>query len=173
MRAWGVFGAVWGLVGVSALLGSAIWRLSPYALELADLELTTLQWALLVANVVFMAHSEGYKGFQQNFSPRVAARTRYLADHPHPLRTLLAPLFCMGFFHATRRRLIVSYVLTTMIICLVVLVRMLEQPWRGIVDAGVVVGLAWGLVAYWISLARAFGTGTFDHDPEVPAAATS
>ena len=33
------------------------------------------------------------------------------------------------------------------IVGLIVLIRKLDQPWRGIVDAGVVVGLGWGLVA--------------------------
>jgi hypothetical protein len=33
------------------------------------------------------------------------------------------------------------------IVGLVLLVGMLPQPWRGIVDAGVVVGLGWGIVA--------------------------
>jgi hypothetical protein len=163
----GYLGAVWGLLGVSVLLGSAIWRLSPYVFELADLPMTTLQWVLLAANVVFMAHSEGYKGFQKAFSPRVAARTRYLRDHPQLLRTLLAPLFCMGFFHATKKRMIVSYVLTLAIVGLIVLVRMLEQPWRGIVDAGVVVGLSWGLLAYWIFAAQALTSPEYAVDPEV------
>jgi hypothetical protein len=170
VRAAGIFGACWGALGVSALLGSAIWRLSPYAWEVLAMDLSTLQWILLVVNVIFMAHSEGYKGFQKAFSPRVAARTRYLFDHPHALRSLLAPLFCMGFFHATKKRLIVSYVLTAAIIGLIVLVRMLSQPWRGIVDAGVVVGLGWGLMAYWVFLVQAFAGGAFAYDPEVPVA---
>ena len=36
------------------------------------------------------------------------------------------------------------------IVGIVQLVRLLEQPWRGIVDAGVVVGLAYGTAALLI-----------------------
>ena len=50
---------------------------------------------------------------------------------------------------------------------LVALVRRLDQPWRGIIDAGVVVGLAWGLAALWIFTARAFGPRGLDHPADV------
>jgi hypothetical protein len=124
-------------------------------------------WTLMLACVVFMAYSEGYKGFQLGFSPRVAARALYLRDHPTPMRSLAAPLFCMGFFHAQRRRLVISYSLTLAIIALIFLVRLLPQPWRGILDAGVVVGLAWGLVALLAFAVRALGSGDFNYSPEV------
>jgi len=48
-----------------------------------------------------MLYSEGYKGFQKGYSPRVAARGHYLRDHSTLLRAILAPLFCMGFFHSS------------------------------------------------------------------------
>jgi len=51
----------------------------------------------------------------------------------------------MGFIHATRERMILSISLTLMIVCFVFAVRMLPQPWRGIVDAGVVTGLLLGV----------------------------
>jgi hypothetical protein len=60
---------------------------------------------------------------------------------------LLAPLFCMGYIYATRRRQIVSFALTTMIICFVLIARSMPQPWRGILDAGVVVGLSLGVLS--------------------------
>lgn len=171
MRVVGTIGALWGALGLSALLGSAIWRLYPQALELGNLELGTLHWVALLASVAGLAYSEGYRGFQQAFSPRAAARTLYLRDQPDVLRTLFAPLFCMGFIHATRKRMIASYILTAVIIGLIVSVRALSQPWRGIVDAGVVVGLGWGLISYWLFLAQAFGATAFSRDPEVPTPA--
>ena len=53
----------------------------------------------------------------------------------------------MGFYRAPRRVIIVVWGITIGVVLLVQLVRILDQPWRGIVDAGVVVGLAWGAVA--------------------------
>ncbi len=167
----GAFAAFWGIGGLTLLLSSAVYRLTPWAIELFSYELHWQHWLALAVNVFFMAYSEGYRGFQQGFSPRVAARAKYLRDNPNPLHTVLAPLFCMGFLHATRKRKIISTALTLGIIILIVLVRMLSQPWRGIVDFGVVLGLTWGIVSMLIFAFKAFTDESFDHSPEVPEAA--
>ena len=125
-------------------------------------------WIALAVSLVFMGYAEGYKGFHLKFSPRVAARALYLTRNPSLVRVLFAPFFCMGFFHATRKRKIVSYCLTAMIIGLIVLVRTLDQPWRGIVDAGVLLGLGWGLVSIWLFTFQAFFGKGFDVSPETP-----
>ena len=130
--------------------------------------LSMSHWTALVVSLLFMGYAEGYRGFQCRFSPRAAARARYLKQHPTPLRILLAPLFCMGFFHATRKRKIVAYSLTTMIILLIIFVRRLPQPWRGIVDAGVLLGLGWGVISLWYFSLRAFFGKNFSVSPETP-----
>ncbi len=164
----GRIGALWGVVGVSALIGWAIWRLAPVAAEAWHMPWGWLEWAVAVPWLLFMLVGEGYRGFQQGFAPRVAARARYLRDHPRVWHVLLAPAFCMGFFHATRKRMIVSWAVTAGIVLLIVLVRLLPQPWRGIVDLGVVAGLAWGLVAIVLFALHALTAQRFDHPPEVP-----
>jgi hypothetical protein len=60
---------------------------------------------------------------------------------------VLAPLFCMGFFHATRQRMLTSWLVTSAIVALVIVVSHAPQPWRGIVDTGVVTGLGLGLAS--------------------------
>lgn len=147
VRPAGLIGLVWGLGGVLLLLGQAIARLAPLAVEGLSTPLAGWQWGITFVWVVGMAWSEGYKGFQRAFSPRVVGRAFHLARNPRPLHVLLAPLYCMGLVHATRRRAIASWILLATMATLVVLVRQLPQPWRGIVDAGVVVGLVWGVVA--------------------------
>ncbi len=161
-------GALWGLIGVSFLLASAIYRLTPVALDAFFLTLTWYHWAFLACVLVFMAYAEGYRAFQKGFSPRVAARARYLRTHKNVIHIILAPLFCMGYFHTTRRRQIASLSVTTGIIILIILVRLLPQPWRGIVDGGVVVGLAWGLISLAVFGFQAFTGERFRHSPEVP-----
>lgn len=168
-RSWiGVFGALWGLAGVFLLIGSAIYRLAPLALETFSHHLAWYHWAALALSVLFMAYSEGYRGFQQGFSPRVAARARYLKAHPDMWHALLGPFFCMGYFHATRKRKIVSLSLTAGIVILILAVRAIDQPWRGIIDAGVVGGLGWGLISLLIFSLRAFFSAAFPYAPEVP-----
>ena len=122
------------------------------ALELESSAMSEVHWLALVFSVIYMAYAEGYKGFHRGFAPRVVVRARYLADNPRPLHVLLAPLFCMGYIYATRKRQILSFALTTMIICFVLIARSIPQPWRGIVDAGVVVGLGLGVlsIAYFL-----------------------
>lgn len=113
-------------------------------------------WSLFILNTAFMAHSEGYMGFQKSFAPRVVARARVLRERPSFLRLLLAPLFCMGYFHATRRRLLSIYTLTLGIVGLIVVFRYISQPWRGILDCGVVVGLSWGMASIVVLAVRAW-----------------
>jgi hypothetical protein len=164
----GMIGALWGIAGLSLIFGNALFRLYPYAEELWGMSFAWYHWVALVVSMLFMGYAEGYKGFHLKFSPRVAARALYLKKNPSILRVLFAPLFCVGFFHATRKRKIVAYSLTAMIVLLVIFVRQLPQPWRGIVDVGVLLGLGWGLVSVWLFSVRAFFGKAYSVSPETP-----
>jgi len=150
----GFIGFGWGLGGVLTLLLFAIYRLTPMAVELARLSLGTLHWLALAFSIGYMAYAEGYRGFHKSFAPRLVARARYLRNHASPLKTFLAPLFCMGYIYATRKRMLLSISLTLMIVCFVIVVRMLPQPWRGIIDAGVVTGLWLGIFSIFYYLVQ-------------------
>lgn len=164
---WGRFAATWGLLGFSCLLGEAFYKVTPYVLELFQSPLSLFHWIALVGWVAFMAYSEGYRGFQQHYSPRFAARLRWLRDHANAKQALLAPLFCMCFFGTTRKRKIVAYCLTSGIVLLVVAIKFLAQPWRGIVDVGVIVGLGWGLLSIYVYAWQALALNREIGDPEV------
>ncbi|MCC6214943.1 MAG: hypothetical protein IT376_08750 [Polyangiaceae bacterium] len=161
---------VWGVGGVLALLGQAIARLAPLARDAIERHtLSDAQLVALVTWVLFSAYTEGYKGFHKRFSPRVVARALHLARHPRALHVALAPAFCMSWFHASRRGLAVAWGIVFMVAGFVLLLRRVPQPWRGIVDAGVVVGLALGAlsVLYWaLCAARGAPVGI---DPDLPA----
>ncbi len=150
------------------LLGSAVYRLSHLAIDAFAFDFLWYHWLSLALISAFMGYAEGFRGFQQRFSPRVAARAKYLKEHPRRLHVALGPFFCIGYFHATRRRKITSLSLTLGIILLVGLVRMLPQPWRGILDAGVVLGLIWGILSLLIFSLRAFTSKGFNYPTEVP-----
>ena len=78
---------------------------------------------------------------------------------------MLAPFTCMGLLHATKKRRIVSWSLLTGIVLLVVLVRQLPSPWRGIIDLGVVLGLSTGLASIaWFTARTLAGS-----PPQVPS----
>ena len=165
----GRLGALWGTGGVIALLSYSVWRLAQVSIDALEHPWSWYHWTLLVANALFMAYSEGYRGFQKAFSPRVAARARYISLHPTISRVLLAPLFCMGYFYATRRRLITSYLLTITIVTFIISFQYLAQPWRGVLDTGVLIGLIWGIVSLFFSSLTAALSEKFDVSPEVPA----
>ncbi len=164
----GLIGSIWGIAGVLLLLGSAVYRLAPLALSAFSSPFQWYHWLAWAVSIAGMAHAEGYRGFQLHFSPRVVARALYLKEHPRLLHVIFAPLFCMGYFHATRRRQTVSITLTAGIIVLVLAVRRVPQPWRGIVDAGVVTGLAWGIISLFWFCIKAFLRGSCGSSPEIP-----
>lgn len=152
----GLVGAAWGLAGLTGLLVFAVYRL-------AGVVVAGLEWpwgwhhvAVAGVNAVFMAWSEGWRGFQQSFSPRVARRLRWLRNHPSTVRVAFAPLFAMGYFGATRARLIGIYALTGGIVVLIVVVHLLPQPWRAVLDIGVVIGLTWGVFSILACTWRVF-----------------
>ncbi|MDG1293371.1 MAG: hypothetical protein P8O99_04620 [Pseudomonadales bacterium] len=167
ITAIGALASSWGIIGFFSLVGFAMVRLSAHTLEAFTQPFTLLQWVVLIVSLVFMAYSEGYKGFQKSFAPRFAARVHYLSSHANGLQLVLAPLFCMGFFNAPKRRIITSTLLSSMIILFVLLFKFIPQPWRGIFDAAVVLGLIWGLTATAIFCYQAFMTSKPVADPEI------
>ncbi|MBL8200224.1 MAG: hypothetical protein JNK40_04555 [Chromatiales bacterium] len=168
MRALGV---VWGVAGVAAVLVYAAVSLGGHALQALAAGLAPLEWGVLVVNAACMAWAEGYRGFQQRFSPRVAARALALYEHPTTVRLLLAPLFCVGYFGATVRLQRTVWLGTGLIVLAVLAFNRLDQPWRGILDAGVMVGLMWGTLSLvWASWATFRGRRAMVA-AEVPAAA--
>ena len=154
------FGYYWGISGVLLILLFAIVRLSARVVEMLSYPLSLWQWIALVLFAFYMAYAEGYKGFHRNFAPRVIARARFFLEQSNLENfgyILIAPLLCMGYIHATRKRKLVSVLLTSAIIILVLLVSKLPQPWRGIIDVGVVLGLFLGVcsIAYfWVQSSK-------------------
>lgn len=158
-------GFYWGVFGVAAFLGMAVWRVSAYVMELREYSLTPVQWSILIVYSVWMVYAEGIKGFYRRFAPRVVARACYLRENSRPFLALLAPVFCMGYIHATRRRQLTSIGVTSGIALLVIGVRHIAQPWRGIIDCGVVLGLLVGVLSVlWFGARSLFA----EQAPAVP-----
>lgn len=160
---------LWGVLGVVAFLSQAIYRIAPLAWEpLKEGSLTEIQALLYVGWLLFSGYAEGYRGFQKRFSPKVVGRALHLAANPRPLHVLFAPAFCMAYFHATKRGLITAWGVSSMIALIVIAVRHVPQPWRGIIDGGVVLGLMWGVVSLLVHAWRGMRGGILDVAIEVP-----
>lgn len=169
----GRFAATWGAVGLCALLVYAIVRLSFVVADGWETAWQPRHVVIAVVNAVFMVWSEGYRGFQRRFSPRSAARVKWLRHHATPLRAVLAPLFVMGYFDSPRRRLFGVYGLTLGIAVAIVVIHALAQPWRAALDIGVVLGLTWGLATFLVALRRAFVALGYPVSPETASFGTN
>lgn len=168
--------SAWGSGGVAYILIKAILRILPIALEPfvkgggeVVAPLTSFQLALYVGTSLWFAYVEGYKGFQKKFSPLVVSRSRTLVVGTSSyLHIFLAPLYSMGLFHATKKRVITSWSVTIGVAGIVAAVKRLPYPWRNIVDAGVVVGLTWGTLSIFFEFAQALMMGKSPSDPALP-----
>lgn len=169
-KSLGTIALLWGLGGFLLLLLFAVYRLAPIAWQDITQPLKPWHWGVLIVNTLFMAYSEGYKGFQLAYSPRVVARAWYLKENPKFLWVALAPFFCMAYFHAPKKRIITSWVLTIAIIILIIIFQQIPSPLRGILDFGVVVGLSWGITATLIVAWRKFFNPDLALNPEVVTA---
>lgn len=151
--------AIWGVGGVLLLVLDAIVRLTPIALE--PITAGQIGWGSGAAYVVWVVanlYLEGYRGFQRSFTPVLVARAMATASRPRRL-WWLAPLIGLGLMHATPSRLRRSWTLVVGIVLMVLAVRLLPAPWRGVVDAGVVAGLLYGSASIVFELARVLRGG--------------
>jgi hypothetical protein len=160
--------AIWGAGGFALLLVKAIVTLTPLALEPVRDGMLLWQWLLYAGSIVGNTYVEGYRAFHLQAAPRVVVRAFHLARNPRKLHVILAPLYCMSLIHATRRRLTIAWCVYLGIVVLVILVRQVPQPWRGMVDAGVVVALSFGLASLGWHFVRALGGQLPPMSPELP-----
>jgi hypothetical protein len=162
----------YGTFGVIYVLVKAIRRVLPVALEPFSegaTPLSNFQLGAYIVTCLWFAWVEGYKGFQTKFSPLVVSRSLTLKPGSSKLHHyLLAPLYSMGLFHATKKRMIVSWSVSIGVATIVYAVKKLPYPWRNIVDAGVVAGLTWGSVSILVQYCKALITGVSPTDPALP-----
>jgi len=166
--------SLWAAGGFIAILGKSVKRILPLALEPFGTDaaaLSTFQLGSYIAMCLWFSYVEGYKGFQLKFSPLVVARAQTLKPFQGtPVHhVLLGPFYAMGLFHATKKRKIVSWSVSTGVAIIVAVVKKFPYPWRNIVDAGVIAGLSWGsisILAIWIR-AAIFGIDC-SCDPALP-----
>ena len=112
-----------------------------------------MQMTIALLFVVFMAWTEGYRGFQLSYAPKFALRAATLRDQATVLQAILAPVYCMGLAWAPARTLIANWALLILILMLVLAFGVVPQPWRGILMAALSSG--WGCLPLVQRLATA------------------
>jgi hypothetical protein len=164
-RLWVVY---WGAGAVVLSLLDAIARLTRHAIEgVAHGMLSGPQLAFTLVWTVVTVYGEGYRAFGSVLAPRMAARLLHLSERGTGLQRALAPLHALSLFDTPPRRLLSAWVMLVGIVTIVLIVRKLPQPWRGSVDAGVVIALTWGTVAIVRECARVVRNGAGRVDAEL------
>lgn len=148
--------AAWALIGLCIVFVNAIVRLGARALDTLAGGLTSGQWAFLVVLTLMFVYTEGIRGIQGRFAPRVAERLHELLRRRRLLWDVLAPLYLLSLVGAPPRTLVRAWAGVTAIVIAVMIVRMFAEPWRGITDFAVVTALGWGLVATIVHALRSF-----------------
>ena len=138
---------IYSIGGVIAIFSSAIYRLYPHVQESMSYEFSALNWIVLAVYLLVMIVGKGYFALHRGFVPRVINRSGLLVEDGKLIDKLLAPLYCMGFFKAPMKRMIISYVMIFFIVSFIVSASKISQPWRGIIDMGVIVGLSLGILS--------------------------
>ena len=143
--------AAWGVLGVVAMLAEALARLTRLAWEGVVVQFAPLPFAVTVVWCLANAYAEGYRGFQKKFVPQALDRA-FSVELSSFVEVLLAPLKVLGVFRTEAKAMRRAWIMVLGISALVFAVKQLAQPWRGVIDAGVVVGLGWGTVALVVGL---------------------
>lgn len=173
-----IVSSFWGTGGVLYILAKAIKRVLPIALEPfkeGAIAMSQFELGAYVLTCLWFAYVEGYKGFQQKFSPLVVKRSFTLIPGRNGTKWwhyVLAPFYSMGLVHATKKRSIVSWSVTIGVTLIVAAVKKLPYPWRNIIDAGVVVGLTWGSLSILLLYIKSWVTGQVPENVEAELPST-
>lgn len=136
-----------GLFVVAVTLAEASLRLGARALVTVHAGLSLQEYAWLFVSVAAFGYGEGYRALHRRFVPHVIERAIELARSE--LRGVrgfaLSGLYVLCLVHAERRVLLKAWLSVALIVCAVVIVKALPEPYRGIIDAGVAVALGIGL----------------------------
>ena len=134
----------WGVGGILGVIGYGVFQLGQRAAQVPSYELMWYHWGVLVLTTAALIYVKAYKAFYRSLAPRIAARADQVRRHPTPLRVLLAPLYCMGYFDVDPGTQLRMVVITLAMILLVVIVSLVPEPWRAILDIAIAVALALG-----------------------------
>ena len=142
---WSV--STFGLAVVAITLGEASLRLGARAMITLHSGLTLQEYALFFLSVAAFGYGEGYRALHGRFVPHVMERAIELAgSEMRGFRGFsMAPLYVLCLVHAERRELLKAWISVASIVCAVVIVKALPEPYRGIIDAGVALALGIGL----------------------------
>lgn len=140
----GIAAGAWGILGFTVLVARALLGMSPEIENMLATPLNAWQQIGLVVIVLVFGLVKGYFIFRQRFCRSYASRIGELSLQPVKLLyAVLAPLYCLNLIGAERRQLVRGYAIIAGIILMIVSVKFVPAPWRGMILTGVAVALTW------------------------------
>ncbi|MEK9499573.1 hypothetical protein [Gaopeijia maritima] len=144
---------VWALVGVVLLLGRSALVLALRGFEgLDEAVLGAVEWLGLFAIVGLFVWGEGVRALARRWCPRVLARAADLGAHTPWFWRIVAPLRVVGLVGVPRGIWVRSWTAVAAIVVAALSVRQLPDPWRSMVELGVGLALAVGVVRLGVGL---------------------
>lgn len=137
----------WALAGVLLLFGEAVIALGGRGIATIQGGLGAGEWLAFVLLTAAFVYGEGVRALERRWVPFCIGRIAELRADARGIDVTLAPLYAMGLVGARRALLARAWVGVALILLAVLIVRVLPEPWRGIVDFAVAAALAWGTVA--------------------------
>ncbi len=157
MNAGGRLAALWAIAGVAALFLFAIVRLGERGISVVASGLGPNQWIIFGLLLLVFVVVEGRAALQGRWVPMLVRRAGELRRSTARGHRILAPLYGMSLVGAPPRRLARAWLGTLAVVAAILLVRVLPDPWRGLIDLSVAAALAWGLGAILIQAPDALG----------------
>jgi hypothetical protein len=156
--------SAWTLLGVAALFATSIVRLGSRGIATIQRGLEWGEWSGLIFLTVAFVYGEGFRALDRRWVPRLLERALLLRDDPRLSVRLLAPLYGLALVGVGRGDLIRGWLVVAAILGAVLTVRVLPDPWRGIIDFAVAAALSWGLVAILRRVPEAGSVATVSPD---------
>ncbi len=140
----GIAAGTWGIIGFAFLVARALLGMSPEIREMLATPLNAWHQIGLVVIVLVFGLAKGYFIFRRRFCRSYASRIGELSLPPVKLLyAVLAPLYCLNLIGAERRQLIRGYAIVTGIVLMIISVKFIPTPWRGMILMGVAAALTW------------------------------
>mmetsp|Transcript_118553 Transcript_118553/g.187738 ORF Transcript_118553/g.187738 Transcript_118553/m.187738 type:complete len:208 (+) Transcript_118553:68-691(+) len=144
---------IWAIGFWAVICGQSAIELFNHVTPLFKTTFTVWQWVALVAVMLFFLHCAC---FTMQYWASVLVKRAFILNAEHKVyHHLLSPFFAMGLYRANARRLLKAWGLVVFIAVIGVVVANTIMPWRGIIDAGVVLNLIGGVLGLLYNSFRA------------------
>lgn len=133
----------WAVLANAAMFAHVAFGLAARTVHVAQEGLTTGQWSLMLGLMLLVGYLEGYRVLHHRVAPAIVARAHQASrrDGASVLDVVSAPFQALGLVRAPTRTLVRAWLCVVLHAPVIVGLRALAEPWRGIIDGAVATSL--------------------------------